>query len=226
MALAYAFIERQAGFSIFKQVSKLLKFLRRAPRALEKIRSMIGELTPANLRKWAVDGKKALRRVLSNAALSFPLGIFFHPKTSLPTLTDLVNRIMTDTEIGKFLRAQVKPKVDSLDRLLERHLPNLRRPLLAAIFIFIWLNVTEVSWNFSDLMDGFTGAGSLSKLLSSLPESALGCLLRGFGLGFQIVPVVLLARFLWLVAHNYIEWNNGSFKVHWNLLGSYHVLPE
>ncbi len=222
--LAEAFIEKDAGVAnILRQVTKLLKMLKRAPRALDRIKEMVGDLTLENLRKWASDGKRALGAALQRAAHAFPLGIFFHPKARLVTLTDLMNRILDQTQVGEFLRTKVKPKIDSFDKLLKQHVPNLRRPLLAAIFIFVWLNVAELSWDFESLMVGFTGGLALSDLLASLPESALGFLMKGFGLGFHALPVILVARLLWLVAQNYIEWDKarGEFKVHWNLLGAF-----
>ena len=221
-AFGDVFIERTAAFGhIVKKLKELLHLLKRAPQALARINDMVGSLSPENLRKWAQEGKEALTRALRKAARGFPLGLFFHPKVKLPTLTDLVARILKDTRVGELLATRVKPRLDSLDKLLKKHLPTLRRPLYAAIFIWVWLNVVEISWDPSDLFEGFTGNRDLSSLLSSMPESALGALLATLGLGFHFLPVILVARLTWLVANNYLEWNpaSGAFTVHWNLLG-------
>ena len=223
-ALADSFFERTAGFgTMVRRLKSFLKMLRKQPRFLSRLKDMIGELTPENIRKWAQEGKKALGKVLRRAAHEFPLGIFFHPRANLPTLTDLIGRIMKETGVGEVLRTRVKPGVDYIDRLFAKYLPTLRRPVYAAIFAFIWFNVAEISWDFRGLAAGFTGAISLSELLGSLPESAVGAVAAAFGLGFQMLPVMLVARLLWLVAQNYIEWDSrsGSFRVHWHLLGAY-----
>ena len=213
-----------AGFgSILKKVQQFMAFLQRAPSLIPKLKELLGDLTPGNLQKWAKEGKDALVRTLTKVSREFPLGIFFHPKVKLPTLTSLLSKIIKDTKVGKFLDEKIKPGATYIDELFKKHLPTLRRPLYAAIFIYIWFGVVEISWDFAGILDGFLGNVSLTDLMTSLPESAIGAILVSVGLGYHFLPVMVVARLVWLVAQNYIEWDvgSGSFKVHWNLMGAY-----
>lgn len=225
--LAEAFLDPDsrtltAGFgSILKKVQQFLTLLQKAPSLVPKLKELLGELTPGNLQKWAKEGKETLIKTLTKVAHSFPLGILFHPKVKVPTLTGILSKILKETKIGKFLEEKIKPGAKYVDDLFKKHLPTLRRPLYAAIFIYIWFSVAEISWDIAGILDGFLGNVSLSDLMVSLPESALGAILASVGLGYHLLPVMMVARLVWLVGQNYIEWDNGSFKVHWDLMGAY-----
>lgn len=228
-AMVEAFLDPEAltitaGFgSILKKVQQFLALLQRAPSLVPKLKGLLGEMTPGNLTKWAKEGKDALVKTFAKASREFPLGILFHPKVKAPTLTSLLTKILKETKVGRFLEERVKPGAKYIDDLFKEHLPTLRRPLYAAIFIYIWFSVAEISWDVAGILDGFLGNVSLTDLMVSLPESALGAILASIGLSFHLLPVMMVARLVWLVAQNYIEWDgsSGSFKVHWNLLGAY-----
>lgn len=213
-----------AGFgSILKKVQQFLSFLQKAPSLVPKLKALLGDLSPGNLTKWAKEGKDALAKTLTKASREFPLGILLHPKVKAPTLTNLLDRILKETKVGRFLEEKVKPGAKYIDDLFKQYLPTLRRPLYAAIFIYIWFSVAEISWDLGGILDGFLGNVSLTDLMVSLPESAIGAILASVGLGFHLLPVMVIARLVWLVGQNYIEWDgsSGSFKVHWNLMGAY-----
>lgn len=213
-----------AGFgSILKKVQQFLALLQKAPSLVPKLKSLLGDLTPGNLQKWAKEGKDTLVKTLTKVSREFPLGILFHPKVKAPTLTGLLAKILKETKVGRFLEEKVKPGAKYIDDLFKKHLPTLRRPLYAAIFIYIWFSVVEISWDFGGIIDGFLGNVSLTDLMVSLPESAIGAILASVGLSFHLLPVMMIARLVWLVAQNYIEWDgsSGSFKVHWSLMGAY-----
>lgn len=215
---------KTAGFAnILKKVQQFMGLLTRAPNLLSKLKEVLGELTPSNLTRLAKDGREALQRVFSKASRSFPLGLFFHPRVKPPTLTDLLNKIIKGTKVGKLLEERVKPGAKYIDDLFKEHIPTLRKPLYAAIFIYIWFSVAEISWDLPSIVQGFIGNVPLSDMMTSMPESALGLVLASLGLGYHLLPVMVVARLVWLVGQNYIEWDSssGTFKVHWDLMGAY-----
>jgi hypothetical protein len=153
-------------------------------------------------------------------ANEFPLSLFFVPKGKMPGLTDLLARIMKSVPGLEKLLHGVGPSVVKLDKLFEKHLPTLRKPIYAAVFIWVWLNVAEISWDLQGLLAGFTGQISLSELLSSMPESGIGLIASAFGLGYGALPYTIIARLVWLVGHKYLSYVPGKgFVVHWSKMG-------
>lgn len=218
--------------NIKRRLQKVWDFLKRAPKAWETLKKHLGvkdvsEL-PGKIKQMAKEGIKALGKVISKLKNVFPFSMYFVPKGKLPGLTDLLQRIVDASPALKKALSRVNDSiVQPLDRILQKYLPNLSRPLKAAIFIWIWLNVAEISWDFSSLIAGFTGGISLGELFGSLPESAIGAVLASLGVGFHLLPVMLVARILWLVAQNYLEWVPGKgLKVRWDRITGERMPPE
>lgn len=62
-----------------------------------------------------------------------------------------------------------------LDWLLNSKVSNaLGTPLKAYVFFNIWINVTEISWDFTGIAKGMLGLISWNELFASLPESGVG----------------------------------------------------
>ena len=227
-AFAEAFLDehgsRTAGVrDIARRLTKLVKLFKRAPKLLDRIKEFVGELTPSNLIAWARKGFAKARRAVLKAVQSWPLAMFFFPKSKLPSLSDILTKILEGTRVGEMLK-RIGKKAVRVDEWLEKHpiIRGLSRPVLAALFIWIWLNVAEISWDMESIFRGFTGQLPFSEVLSSLPESAIGLIFASFGVGYHFMGPVLLARILWLVASNYIEYVPGKgFKVYWDLMGRY-----
>jgi len=217
-----------AFFGLMKKLKQLYDAFKKAPNLLDSIQQMIGDLTPSAIKDWARKGKQALKNIGKRIMHSFPLAAFFCPKRKAPGLTDMVARMIKKAPwLEKQLKRVKTNIVDPLDKLLDKHIPNLKRPLIAAIFIFIWLNVVEISWDGDFLWRGFTGALSLGELLVSLPESGLGFVAAAMGLGIYTIPLVIIARIVWLVANHYLEWVPGKgFKIRWDNLDVEDEKPE
>lgn len=214
---------RTAAFGNFKKkLQRIWDFVKRAPEAWKTLQSFfrikdISEL-PRVITEWGKKGKQALGKVLKTLAAKFPVSLYFTDRGKMPGLTDLMKRIVAKSpKLKKALSSINTRVVQPLDRWIEKHIPTLGRPIKAAIFIWIWLHVVEITWDFKALITGFTGGLSLSQLFGGFPESAIGALLMTFGLGYGLLPVMLMARILWLVAHKYVEWVPGKgLKVHWD----------
>jgi hypothetical protein len=206
---------------LVKKLEKLVGIFKKAPKTWEKIKQFLGieGITdlPKAIKEWAKKGLDALKQALKKATQVFPLSLYFVPHKKMPGLSDLVERIMArNPNLAKIIQG-VKNLGAKADAWLDKYLPTLRRPLLAAIFIYIWLNVVEISWDLEFLLEGFSGGISVGALLTSLPESGLGFLLAGFGLGYWSLPVALMARIIWLVANEYLEWvPEKGLRVRWD----------
>jgi hypothetical protein len=169
---------------------------------------------------FAMNGKKVVKDLVKRVTNTFPLSLYFVPENRVPTLTDLLKVIMDKAPGIKNALGKVKDNiVQPLSDLLDTYLPTLQKPVVAALFAWIWINVAEISWDFKDLVRGFTGMMSLAELFETLPESGIGLIFAMFGVGYQLLPVMVLARILWLVANNYLEWKGGSLSVRWDRLG-------
>ena len=210
--------------SIASRVVKLVKSLSRVRGAWDSIKESLGvDGGPVDMARRLgeilADGKKALAKVLGNFKDIFPINLYFLEQGKAPTVTDLLKKIVERVPaVGKMLE-RVKSGVKKLDELVDRHLPTLKRPLLAAIFIWVWFNVAELSWDVPGIVKGFLGKISVGELFESLPESGLGLVASAFGLGYGALPVTIILRVVWLVASHYVSWNGHGFTIHWDKLG-------
>ena len=223
---------RVAFGGLLKKMKKLVEFFKKAPKAWQRIKEFLGinGLTdiPKAIKDWAKKGLDALKRLLKKATEVFPLSLFFVPQTKMPGLTDLMARIMDKHPGIQKVLLKIRGAAIHIDDWLNKYLPTLKRPLLAAVFIWVWLNVAELSWDMQGLIQGFTGGISFGDLLASLPESGIGLLAAVAGLGYGALPVTLIMRFAYLVAHKYLKWVPGKgFVVNWaTITGDPQLQPE
>ena len=225
-----AVTDREAFGGITRTIGRLLTLFRKAPRAWDLIKAAlgIGDLEGLSLREkvttlgrrfkeLATEGKKALGKALRKALNTFPLSIFFVSKQKAPGLTALVARILQKSPRLRAVLEKVRGGAEKLDVWLKKYIPNMSRGLYAAVFIWVWMNVSELSWDVQAILAGFTGRISLGELLASMPESGVGLIAASFGLGYGALPYAVVARLIWLVANRFITWVPGKgFKVHWS----------
>jgi hypothetical protein len=225
--------DREAALGIVKAVKKLLGMLRRSPkRVWEAISRALGlenlaemgifqkaKAIASRAKKLISDGRKWLGKAFNQIRHIFPLNLYFMPKKKAPGITDLLARIAKKSPKVWAMLKRVKGGLDVADKWLKDHLPNMRRVALGAIFALVWFNVAELSWDIEGLIAGFSGGISLADLLASLPESALGLLAAGFGLGYGALPVTLAIRIVWLVSNDYLEWTGRNLRIKWEAMG-------
>lgn len=231
----YLHYTKVAGFGdIARKVAKLLDLFRKAPRLWDAFKGALdlpadfdslgvlekGKALAAKLKEWAASGWNALKDVFHKIHEAFPISMFFVPKHKMPGLTDLMERLVTKVPwLAKAIAAAGRG-IGHVDTWINKNLPTFKRPVLAAVFAWVWFNVAELTWDLPFLVRGFTGLLSLGELFASLPESGIGFIAAAFGLGFQALPVTLVARIVWLVANHYLEWVPGKgLKVRWDRLG-------
>ncbi len=207
--------------AVVKKLKKLLALIKKAPTLWTKIKEMLGkDITlaglPKAIKEWLKKGKDVLKKLFSKVTQKFPLALYFVPSIKMPGLTDALQRIVERSPTLRKILAGIKDIAGRVDQWLDKYLPTLQRPLLAAIFAFVWFNVAELSWDIPGLVKGFTGGISFGELLASLPESGIGLFAAMSGLGFGALPVTILARLLWLAGKRLIEWARGSIKIRWD----------
>lgn len=222
--------DKQALGGITRAVGRLLTLFRKAPRVWDRLKAALGleglegmglrekiRALSAKFKEWAAKGKKAMGQALRKALSTFPLSMFFVSGNKAPGLTDLVARILAKSpRVAKMLE-RVRGGIGKVDDLFKKYIPRLSRGLYAAVFIWVWLNVAELSWDVEGILAGFTGQISLGDLMASLPESGMGAIAASFGLGYGALPYALIARLVWLVANKLITWVPGKgFRVHWS----------
>ena len=214
---------RVAFGGLAKKLKKLLDLFRKAPKLWGRIKDFLGITgitdIPRAIKDWAKRGLSALKKLLKKATEVFPLSLFFVHQSKMPGLTDLMHRIMTlHPGIAKAL-SKIKGAAVHIDKWFNKYLPTLKRPLLAAVFIWVWLNVAELSWDMEGLLQGFTGGISFGELLASLPESGIGFIAALAGLGYGALPVTIVLRVMWLVAQKYLKWVPGKgLVVNWEVI--------
>lgn len=209
--------------NIMRRLKELTQLFRRAPQLWEKFKEILSidvmsEL-PSAVRNWINEGKAVMKRVVGRVKSVFPLILYTAPKSSVPTLTDLLNRLVDKVPGLRNALNKVPKALAPIDQWLDKYLPTLRRPLLAAVFALIWFNVAEISWDWKGLVKGFTGGISLTELFTSLPESAIGAVFAMFGVGYHFLPVMLIAQLIWMVGKGIMAYRNGNLIIDWERLG-------
>lgn len=222
----------RAGFlgKVVQKVKKLWELFKKAPKLWEKIKSFLGVKgvtdLPGKIKKWASDGLKALKKAFKELILENPIvALYVMPDQRMPNITDLMKRLVKSSPRLSKILSKVSTAGVKIDKILKKSpiLSMTARPIKAAIFIWIWLQVTEMSWDLPGLVEGFTGGISVADLLSSLPESALGLLIGTLfpGIGtFGLLGVSVIARVAYLMREDVLTWVKGKgFKVNWEKLG-------
>lgn len=214
-----------------RKLKGLLRLFKKAPKVWARIKEFLGiesvKQIPGKLREMAKKGLKALRKALKPLLANNPVAaLYFIPKGKMPGLTDLLQRVVDSSPAMKKVLDRVNTSIiQPIDKVLEKSkvVRTLARPLMASAFIWIWLNVAEISWDVEGLIKGFTGGMSMGELLGSLPESGIGLLVATLfpGLGtFALLPATVMARLLYLLYRKVLSWVKGKgFVVHWDKIG-------
>lgn len=237
-AFVDAFAVRKNGRVAFlggltKKLEKLVALFKRAPQAWEAFKKLIGVdsllALPKALKRLAATGFAALGKILRRAAHSFPLSLVFVAPNKMPTISYLIKRIIGENSSIERAFKSVQEGAVRVDKWLQTYLPSgLSRIVLAGIYIFLWWNVAELSADWSEAVRGFLGGVSLGDMFNDLPEWGLSFVAGLLGLNFGVLPLILVARLLWLVRHKYLEWVPGKgLQVRWDqITGEKEAAPE
>lgn len=230
--------------NVMGRVKDLLKLFDKVPNLWQKLKDSLdlpddfndmnfmskGKVLFDKVKALLAEGKRTLGNVFAKLKETFPVSLFFVPSQKMPGLTDLLQMLAEEVPWLKKKLDQAGKFLKSIDDVMNKYLPTLKKPLLAAIFIYVWFNVAELTWDIPSIVRGFLGQISLGELFGSFPESIIGFLvglaLPGMGT-FGALPITLIARLAWLVANHFLEWVPGKgLKVHWEKLGIEPVGPD
>ena len=217
IAEAYYIVEA-LDLSFFKELGKKLKTgvkrivnLFKLPQVVAKLKEILGEISVKSVIEFVKKGAKLAKKIgktLKDKAW------WVIDKKQIPTLTSLVQNTELALRAKGIYQSKVEPWVNIVDGWLRKYLPVLSKIALAALFAYIWFNVEELSWEPSDLLRGFTGGLSLSEMIATLPESSVGFLVSIImgGIGYTIMPYILIPRLLWMLSKGFIKWHKGRFE--------------
>ncbi len=200
---------------LVKKLGSLTEFFKKAPKVWGTIKQFLGVKDIADLpraiKDWAKQGLVAFKNVVLQATKRIPLALYFVSEKKMPGLTDLVKRILNSNPTIAKAVEKIRNFGERLDVMFDKYLPTIKKPLLAAIFIFIWWNSgIELTWDFPELVKGFTGNYSIGALFIGFPEVVISLVVSTTGLGFWGLPITVLARLLWLLAQDYLEWSSSK----------------
>ena len=224
---------RTAGLgNLLKKFKQIVSAVKHYPNLWEKVKELLGvesiDELPGRLKELAKEGYKWLKKAIHHAFETWPLKIYTFPEAKLLSVNKLIEKLMKiSPRFEKFLHDKVKPHVDQFDIWMKKNLPHLSKVAMVAIYIWIWLNVTEFEWDLKSLLEAATGTLSLSDLLTSLPGSVIGFLMNSLGLGtFSLLPVAFVARLVFVMSARYIEYDGGFKLNHTNLHKDFGFEPE
>ena len=224
-AFAESLASRQNGRVLLaglpSKLKKLIELLKQAPQMWARFKDMLGvqDITelPGLLKKWVKEGLAALKRVFLQISRAFPLALFFVVPKVMPSLSDLIKRIAGKNATLGAAFAKIQAGALRVDAFFGKYIPTLKRPLLAVIFAYLWWNVAELSFDLPSTVAGFLGGVTLGDMFSDLPEWGLSFIAGACGFAYEALPLVLIARLIWLVSNRYLEWVPGKgFKVYWD----------
>jgi hypothetical protein len=189
---------------------------------------------PSKIKAMMSEAKKYLAQLGKKLTSAIPaLDIYINGAETLPSLgawlSQAVKKIppvigLAVTAIG----TKAKNLAGWLDELIRKY-PVVKPAtslISAALYAFIWFNVTEISWDIPSIIRGFLGQYSFVELLQSLPESGVGLI---FSLMFPglpskfifnaFLPITIALRVAWLVRQNYGKWDGKTFTPDLKALG-------
>jgi len=226
--------------SIGARLKDLWNTFQQYPQAWSSFKKMLGihgrswanlarEL-PSKIKGFMAEGKKQLVSIAYQLLHQMPaLRMYLDAAAKMPALGTMLQKAlekMPPALVGVILSVGTKAKSVAawLDETLKKHpiLKGIGILASAAIFAFVWFNVVEVSWDIPEIIRGFSGGYSFRELLHSLPESAVGFLIRilfpgipGGMLWNVYLPITVALRLAWLQQQGLLDWNGGDAKILW-----------
>ena len=210
-------LQKTAFVGITRKLSQIVEAFKKAPALFDSFKKAIGIESladiPSAIKRLAEAAKRSLGSAIHKMFESWPLKIYTLDKGKLLSFNQLLESLISKSpKFKRFLDAAVH-KVSDFGEMVRKQAPRIVGVVMLGIYIWVWLNVTEFEWDMKSLSDAVSGRMTFPDFLASLPSSALGFLLNGFGFGtFALLPYTIVARFLYLIANRYIEWDGHGFS--------------
>lgn len=212
---------RVAFASLVRKLKQLVDGFKRLPKLWERFKEVLGVESlldlPGAIKRLAESVTKVFRSAITKLFNHWPLKIYTLEKGKLFSFNQMLEGLLDHAPRFKQFLSQAVAKVGDFGEMIRQYAPHIVGVVMVGIYIWVWLNVVEFEWDLKALVDAVSGALTFPEFLATLPGSAFGFLLNGFGIGtFTLLPYLVVARILYLVAHRYIEWTSQGFRVDWN----------
>jgi len=217
---------------LVRKLKQLVDGFKHMPQLWEKFKSIIGIQSladiPGAIKGLAATAVKALKSVLHKLFDTWPLKIYTLEKGKMMSFNQMLDKLISKSPKLKHILDSALTHFGNFGEMVRKQAPHIVGAVMVAVYIWVWLNVVEFEWDIKSLVDAITGGLTFPDFLASLPGSAMGFLLNGFGFGtFTLFPVALAARVLYLVAHRYVEWTGSGFRVDWDkMVKDFNMNPE
>lgn len=213
--------------SLGKKLKQLGTLFKKAPRVWEQFKKLVGVKSlsdlPRVLKDLAKRGLDLLKKSLSKLFNTMPFRMYTIGGMGL---NDLMVKLTKQIPGLDKILGRLKAKGDQLGIWLREKAPVISGVLIVAIFIFIWLNVTEFEWDLHYLSKVLAGQIMFGDLLASLPGSGLGFLMNSLGFGtFTLLPATMVMRAMWLYQKDYLVWDGRRLSLNEEaiLRDGYHI---
>lgn len=223
---------RVAFGGLVRKLKQLVEGFKHLPHLWDKFKKAIGVESladiPGAIKRLADLAKKTFRGVLHKMFDHWPLKIYTLEKGKVTSFNQMLDRLISKSpKLKHFLDAAIT-KVGDFGEMLRQYAPHIAGMAMVAIYVWVWFNVVEFEWDLKALVDAVTGAMTFPDFMASLPGSAFGFLLNGFGFGtFTLLPIAFAARVLYMVAHRYVEWTGRGFQVDWGkMMADFNLDPD
>lgn len=209
--------------NLVRKLKKLVDGFKRLPKLWDKFKEVIGVESlmdlPGAIKNLAAMAEKGLRKVLHKLFDTWPLKIYTLEKGKIASFNAMLDTLISKSPKLKRVLDSAVSKIGDFGEMVRKHAPHIVGGLMAAIYIWVWFNVVEFEWDLKALVDAVSGALTFPEFMATLPGSAFGFLLNGFGFGtFTLLPLTIAARLLYLLQQRYISWTGTGFKVDWAMV--------
>ena len=209
--------------NLVRKLKKLVDGFKRLPKLWDKFKEVIGVESlmdlPGAIKNLAAMAEKGLRKVLHKLFDTWPLKIYTLEKGKIASFNAMLDTLISKSPKLKRVLDSAVSKIGDFGEMVRKHAPHIVGGLMAAIYIWVWFTVVEFEWDLKALVDAVSGALTFPEFMATLPGSAFGFLLNGFGFGtFTLLPLTIAARLLYLLQQWYISWTGTGFKVDWAMV--------
>lgn len=216
---------RVAFGGLVRKLKQLVDGFKHLPGLWDKFKKAIGVESladiPGAIKDLAGVAKKAIKQVLHKLFDNWPLKLYTLEKGKILVFNQMLDKFISKSPTLKRALDTAATRIGEFGEMVRKRAPHIVGAVMAAIYIWVWLNVVEFEWNLKALVDAVSGMLTFPEFMASLPGSAFGFLLNAFGIGtFTILPFAIVARVLYLLQHRYVEWTGRGFRVDWSLMKS------
>ena len=211
-------LQKTAFLGMTRKLGQIVEAFKKAPDLFKAFKKAVGIESladiPGAIKRLAESAKKVLGSAIHKMFESWPLKIYTLDKGKLTSFNKIIESILDKSPKLKGFLESATRKISDFGEMIRKQAPRIIGVVMLGVYIWVWLNVTEFEWDLKSLADAVSGRLTFPDFMASLPGSAFGLLLNGFGFGtFTLLPYTIAARFLYLLANRYIEWDGNGFSL-------------